>query len=74
MIMSNLCHCATVNQLLKWRKNILEGKSKYYPKSLMPLVSGMVQGDEIQQDFMRHHYEKRRVEYNKKQGTDFVKN
>jgi hypothetical protein len=25
----------TINQILKWRKQILSGKSKYYPKELI---------------------------------------
>ncbi len=71
--MSNLCHCAKVSQLLKWRRGILEGKSKYYPKNLTPLVAGMVQNDDIAKTILASHYQKRREEYNKEESTEFVK-
>jgi len=32
----------TINQILKWRKDVLAGKSKYYPKDLIESVRKMV--------------------------------
>jgi hypothetical protein len=69
--MSNLCHCATVNQTLKWRKKILEGKDKYYPKELIPAVARMGLDSKTK---IAHHYEKRRQDYLQQENiTEFVR-
>jgi hypothetical protein len=67
--MSNLCHCANVSQLLKWRRGILLGNNKYYPKDLIPAVAKLgMQDDEI----LDYYYKLRRSEAWKKVGTSFV--
>jgi len=66
--MSNLCHCANVSQLLKWRRGILLGNNKYYPKDLLSAVAKLgMQDDEI----LDYYYKRRRNEAWKKSRNEF---
>lgn len=57
-----------VNQILKWRKGILAGKNKYYPKELSEATKRIGMKAE---DLLKNHYEKRSADYLKNNTTKF---